>query len=219
MLYVTSTEGTRRRRVPAMAPDERRAALIAATVPLLREHGMDVTTKQIAQAAGVAEGTIFGVFKDKNSLLEAALLEVVDPSRTVNMLIGIDPDADLRTRLAEAADRLSRGFQSNAPIFAAIRTLAFTHDDPEFRQRMLSGRERTVRALTELIEPDKDQLRRDPSEVAGFLLMLIGATNHGAFGGIDRFDAGELVSLLLDGVLVRNHDHDHDHIHGGTARC
>ena len=54
---------SRRRRVPALAPEERRAALIAATIPLLHEHGLEVSTKQIAHAAGVAEGTIFGVTK------------------------------------------------------------------------------------------------------------------------------------------------------------
>jgi AcrR family transcriptional regulator len=202
-----------------MAPDERRAALIRATVPLLREHGLDVTTKQIAQAAGVAEGTIFGVFPDKNSLLQAALMEVLDPDRPVDAVAGIDPHADLRTRLIEAVDRLNRSFRKNAPIFAAIRTLAFTHDDPAFRERMLSGRTRTVQALTALIEPDKDQLRRDPSDVAGYLLMLIGATSHGAFGGTDRVDSGELVSLLLDGVLVQDHENRHDNHHGGPERC
>jgi AcrR family transcriptional regulator len=201
-----------------MAPDERRAALIAATVPLLREHGMDVTTKQIAQAAGVAEGTIFGVFPDKNSLLQAALMEVLDPDRGLKAMDGIDPGADLRTRLTVAAENLWRGFQHNAPIFAAIRTLAFTHDDPAFRDRLAAGRQGTVNALTDLIGPDKDQLRRDPAEVAGYLLMLIGATNHGAFGGTDRFDPGDLVSLLLDGFLIRDHD-NHDNHHGGSERC
>jgi AcrR family transcriptional regulator len=35
-----------------MAPEDRRAALIAATVPLLHEHGLDVSTRKIAEAAG-----------------------------------------------------------------------------------------------------------------------------------------------------------------------
>ncbi len=39
--------------------DERRAALIAATEPLLEQFGRDVSTRQIAEAACVAEGTIF----------------------------------------------------------------------------------------------------------------------------------------------------------------
>src|SRR4051794_21386809 len=196
-----------------MAPEDRRAALIAATIPLLREHGLDVTTKQIAQAAGVAPGPIFGVFPDKNSLVDAALTHVLDPAHAVNALEGIDPDADLRVRLREAAERLRRSFLENAAVFAAIRTLAFTHADPGFRERLMAGRDQTVATLTKLIEPDRARLRREPSDVAGLLLLLIGATNHGAFGGTDRFAADELVSMLLDGLLIRDHDD-----HGGT-RC
>jgi AcrR family transcriptional regulator len=47
-----------------MAPDDRRRAIVAAVVPLLLEHGDDVSTRQIADAAGIAEGTIFRVFPD-----------------------------------------------------------------------------------------------------------------------------------------------------------
>ena len=36
--------------------------MIAATEPLLEQFGRDVSTRQIAQAANVAEGTIFRAF-------------------------------------------------------------------------------------------------------------------------------------------------------------
>ena len=42
--------------------------IVAATLPLLLEHGELVTTRQIAEAAGIAEGTIFRVFADKDEL-------------------------------------------------------------------------------------------------------------------------------------------------------
>ncbi|MCU1430433.1 MAG: DNA-binding transcriptional regulator, AcrR family, partial [Actinomycetia bacterium] len=36
--------------------------IVAATLPLLLEHGDRVTSRQIAEAAGIAEGTIFRAF-------------------------------------------------------------------------------------------------------------------------------------------------------------
>ena len=53
-----------------MPPDERRDAIIDVVLPLLLEHGSDVSTRQIAEAAGIAEGTIFRVFPDKAALLD-----------------------------------------------------------------------------------------------------------------------------------------------------
>jgi len=197
-----------------MAPDERRAALIAATIPLLREHGLDVTTRQIAQAAGVAEGTIFGVFPDKTSLMHAALAEALAPAHGAADLAGIDPADDLRTRLCTAAALLQRGFVENAALFAALRTMAFTTPDNDLRARMLAGRERAVATLSALIEPDRARLRREPADVAGFLLLLVAATSHGAFGGNDRSSPDELVSILLDGLLIRSNENL-----GGAVRC
>ncbi|MCP5027533.1 MAG: helix-turn-helix transcriptional regulator, partial [Actinomycetia bacterium] len=54
-----------------MPPEQRRAAIVAAVRPLLIEHGEGVTIRQIAAAANVAEGTIFGVVGDKHELLTA----------------------------------------------------------------------------------------------------------------------------------------------------
>ena len=69
-----STAATETRaRASAMPPDERRAAIVSATVPLLLEHGSAVSTRQIAEAAGIAEGTIFRVFPDKQAVIAASV--------------------------------------------------------------------------------------------------------------------------------------------------
>ncbi len=105
-----------------MAPDDRRAAIIAATVPLLREHGLAVTTRQIAHACGVAEGTLFGVFPDKDTLIREALLSTFDPESTVRLLDEIDPALDVRDRLVAALDIMRPRIARNAALMAALRS-------------------------------------------------------------------------------------------------
>lgn len=183
-----------------MAPEDRRAALVAATIPLLHEHGLEVSTKQIARAAGVAEGTIFGVFPDKRSLLIAAIVQAFDPAPTLAAIAAIDPGRDLRARLTAAATLINERFAGNARLMAEIPH-AHHPRDPEAFARMNRARLQLQTALTELIEPDAALLRRTPAEVARLVLLFCGANSYGPFAD-RRFDGDELVSLLLDGLLV-----------------
>jgi AcrR family transcriptional regulator len=187
-----------------MAPDERRAALISATIPLLHEHGLEVSTRQIAHAAGVAEGTIFGVFQDKSSLVVMALVKGLDPQPTLDALDAIDRRLDLRRRLIAAADRISLRFQASARLMSAARMLVFAdkHHEDVWKQ-MADTRGKLLASLTAVVEPDAHLLRRPPEDVARLLLLICGATFYGPYGDPARSDGTEMVSLLLDGLLVR----------------
>jgi AcrR family transcriptional regulator len=193
-----------RKRVQALAPDERRAALIAATIPLIAEYGPFVTTRQIADAAGVAEGTIFGVFPDKASLIRAAIIEVFKPEPVVKVIDSLQFIESLRDRMETIAELLMAGVATRRPLIMAIRGVAGDRDgvDPEFVAQMDRGRNELVAAITRAIEPDRALLRRGPAEVAQQLLFSIFAT-AGPFTRDQPLDAKELVSLLLDGVLIR----------------
>jgi AcrR family transcriptional regulator len=196
----------KRRRVPALAPEERRAALIDATIPLLHEHGVDVSTKQIAAAAGVAEGTIFGVFETKTSLVVCSVIKALDPQPTLEALAAIDPALPLRDRLSQAAELIHTRFAENVQIMNAARKLIFTG---EASAQMISNRHTLQAALTEVIAPDAEHLRRSPAEVASLLLLFCGANTYGPFGDPDHFSGAETASLLLDGLLIPR----------GTHRC
>jgi AcrR family transcriptional regulator len=189
-----------------MAPEDRRAALIAATVPLLHEHGLDVSTRKIAEAAGVAEGTIFGVFPDKHSLVMAALMHALDPQPTLEALAEIDRALGLRFRLIRAADLINDRFAANAKLMSAARSLALsTGAAPGTARRMADAQARLLAAITKVVEPDGAKLRRSPATAARLLLLFCGANAYGPFGDPGRFDGEEMVSLLLDGLLIVEH--------------
>lgn len=200
-LVIASEPDSRRQRVPALSREERRAALIAATVPLVREHGTKVSTRQIADAAGVAEGTIFGVFKDKASLLRAAVLAALDPQPLLQGLKAIDPTLPLRPRLVAAARLVREHVAGHGELFLAVRGPLFADDRRSLVEHM-SSRYLILNELTALIEPDAGLLRRTPAIAARLLLSLVGSP-PGSFGVLDEdLDAEDAVSLVLDGLLV-----------------
>jgi AcrR family transcriptional regulator len=86
---------TARRRASALPPDQRRSTIIDATIPLLVEHGPNLSTRLIAEAAGLAEGTLFRVFPDKGAIIEAAVEAVLDPEPIERDLGLVDPDLPL----------------------------------------------------------------------------------------------------------------------------
>lgn len=215
------TPEARRRRVPAMAPEERRAALVAVTIPLLREFGAFVTTRQIADAAGVAEGTIFGAFPDKASLIRAALLSALETEPIEAQLGALMPITDLRERLRATVDLLRKRFADNEPLVHAARALATTDSDRpkrEFFERLMYTRQRTMAMLATVFEPDRERLRGEPESAARMLFMFVMANVHAGYGEPDALSdlgSAEIVSLLLDGLLVRP---ESSTSHGGDHR-
>ncbi len=101
---VTQVQG--RGRAAALPIEERRSAIVAATLPLFLDQGAAVTTREIAQAAGIAEGTIFRVFDDKTALLDAVMEAALDPAPTNAAIAAIDDSLPFEARLVAAVEIL-----------------------------------------------------------------------------------------------------------------
>ncbi|MEU4834831.1 helix-turn-helix domain-containing protein [Streptosporangium sp. NPDC023615] len=189
-------------RAPPLPPDERRAALIASTLSLVLAHGPDVSTRQIARAAGVAEGTIFRVFATKDELVNAAVSSAFDPAPLLAELRAVDGAAPLEDRLIAAVEIMQRHTRRIFGLMNALGAAGAAEAERTHRQRMEHA-ELTHRAIADLIVPDRDRLRCEPGGAAQRLKLLTIASGHPAFDEKDPMSPADIVSLLLDGIRRR----------------
>ena len=179
-------------RAPALPAEERRRAILDATLPLLIERGSAVSTRQIAEAAGIAEGTIFRVFPDKDSLVRAAVELAFDPEPTERALAAIDAGLPFEAQLAEAVTILQDRLAAIWRLISAIGSA------PEDKQGPPSESE----ALTALFASHADRVVHDAASCAQRLRVLTLALSHPLL--VDEpMSPTEIVALLLDGIRNR----------------
>lgn len=191
------TKAFSRERARPLAPDDRRDAILDAVVPLLREHGRDVSTRQLADAAGVAEGTLFRAFGDKDSLLEAAIERIFDPAPLWAALRVIDVDLALEAKLAQVLDRLHSHFRA---VFAAVMALGIRERRPALRAEF----DRALSAiLIDLLAPHRAALAVSPEVVADYIRLVAFASSHPLSP-----DLGDdvLSALIARGILRREEE-------------
>ncbi len=180
-----------------MTRDDRRAALVDATVPLLVEHGRGLTTKQIADAAGVAEGTIFRVFDSKDDLMLAAVEKALDIGPFLAEIEAIDGDRDLPVVLLDLVTRMQVRFRSIFTLMSAMGMVG----PPRAHQHMEEGRRRGELLTVALIEPHRAELAVSPTELAKLVRLLTFSGSHPHLSDGQALTPEQIVAVLLHGVM------------------
>jgi AcrR family transcriptional regulator len=176
-----------------MPAEARRAAIVEATLPLLLERGASVSTRQIAEAAGIAEGTIFRVFPDKDAVVQAAIEQAIDPAPTDRAIADIDDSASFDDQLVEAVRIMQ------ARTVAIWQLLAVVGDG---HKPKTASPPPELPSLARLLAAHTAELRTDPATAARQLRAVTLAVSHPAIYG-DPLTPREIVALFLDGMRKR----------------
>lgn len=185
--------------IPRLSPDDRRAQIIEAVTGAVLEHGAAITSRELADAAGVAEGTLFKAFGDKESLLLALAEHHLSVGHRATERASEDGAAQLDTleevvtwTLRVLVDRMRFIFRlvmALGPI--GQRAAAASHDDFESSKHRLAAR----------FEPFRDELRVPPLVAAEVVRTLswAAASNWGEQTPVSVVD--DILQVLLHGLL------------------
>ncbi len=173
-----------------MAPADRRAAIVDAVIPLLASRGTAVTSRELALAAGVAEGTIFKVFSDKDDLFQAALERATDPGPAERAIRGIDASLKFEQRLVAAAEIVQRRLVDIWSLLSKFGSAGI----PAERRGLPDSQ-----AMIELFAGAPDHIRIEPVDAARRFRALVLAFSHPVLHD-PAPSADELVDFFLRGV-------------------
>jgi AcrR family transcriptional regulator len=197
----------RRRRI-----DRRRAEILAVAARIFADKGYaNTTTREIANAADVAEGTLYNYFASKREILLAIALETEAPMEAAVMATEQIRDRESVVILVEHALNLQ---ESQVEFWRSLLAEAWV-DDAILQQFVAIRLQRTHRRLTAFIaERVADGLLRsvDPSLTAQMIMgIFVGVIAPEVRGVRAPHTAGErralaeaIVDLILDGILTRS---------------
>lgn len=189
------------RRATPLAQEDRQAAIIAAVTPLLVERGSAVTSRELAEAAGVAEGTLFRAFGSKDKLIHAVLVTFVDLESLEARIADVPDPATLEVVVGHLIDELTRQVKGMFTIASAIeQRVKQKHIHRDDRDKHLHE---LIEILARQLEPYADELVVTPLRAARFIrgVCFSSAFPQGEHSEDDGpLSAAELATLVVHGI-------------------
>ena len=174
-----------------------RDALVAATRQLLRD-GVTPTVEQAADAARVSRTTAYRYFPSQRALLAATF-----PHLEGGSLLGDDPPADVRARVALFAEKMTESIRANEAEMRAMLRLSLEPGVALHEVALRQGR-RTI-WVADALAPLRGSLTS--ARFDQLTLAIAAATGIESFvwlvdvGGVDRATAGDVLKSTCSALL------------------
>jgi AcrR family transcriptional regulator len=189
-------------RATPLSADARRAAIMSATEPLLVQQGRNISTRQIADAAGIAEGTIFRVFPTKDALIDAVIEDAFDVTTVCEAIAGIDTSLPLPARMEAAAEILQARLRRMFALFHSMSLRPAEKSQREAHAKHVRNNAEIDSAIADVIGPEEDSLTVAAMTAAALLRSVTFAVTHPILSDVER-SPQQIVDVLLYGVMRR----------------
>ncbi|MDF1487276.1 TetR/AcrR family transcriptional regulator [Tessaracoccus caeni] len=188
-------------RAAPLPREQRRAAIVEATIPLLREHGHSLTSRQIAEAAGIAEGTVFRAFDSLDDVLQATVMEVLSPDRLRRTMAAARFTGELRDDCLAAVELMS----SYVNTVKTLIHLGHSRGDHVImrcaRDEMTQRQGELFAFLESKFAPHQAELALAPGQFAKLLELLTVGLETQFTPQIVAISRDELIDFALNGAL------------------
>ena len=158
--------------------------LMRATVLLLDETGLDgATIPRIAARAGLTPGAIYRRFPDKDALLRAVCIQVLEENaRQTHELL--KPELWKGKSLSDMCRFVIRttlkGYSEHRGLLRALMFFSLEHSDATFVHRVAELQLKVFRDTCAFLLAGRTEIRHpDPDYAVAFALKIIGAAGRG----------------------------------------
>ena len=151
--------------------------LLKAATEVLGQRGVEGTTiPRIAEHAGLTPGAVYRRFKDKDALLEAAILGILE-RQDERLKSGLTPAKIAKIPLDVFAEQIVGGmvvtYRANAAMLRAARHFSLGRSDSEFVKRASKLEIRALEHVVELILTHRKDIRHPSPRTAVSLGLLM----------------------------------------------
>ncbi len=169
-----------------MAPQQARSReslskLLKATVEVLGQQGVAGTTiPRIAAHAGLTPGAVYRRFRNKDVLLETAILRIwEDQNKVLLMSLTVEAAAKIPfpTLAEQVVNSLVVSYRVNASLLRAVRQFLQEKEGSAFWKKASKLEMRTFEYLVDIFVTGASQIKHeDPRAAAALGLMMVNGT-------------------------------------------